>query len=85
MDHIKLDPKEYDPELCDLLDKMTVPKVEERLGYNTDFIGIMKHPYFKDVNWDDVRNKKLKPTWYTSDKKLVKYNEMLRSKKPLPE
>ena len=34
----------------------------KRLGSGTrDAQEIKEHPYFKDVNWDDIYNKKLKP------------------------
>ncbi len=71
MDHILLDPKEYDPELCDLLDQMTCEEQTQRLGYNTGCRDIKKHAYFKDINWNDVANKKLEPLWYKpTDKRL---------------
>ena len=34
---------------------------KERLGSKGDAEEIKKHPYFKDVNWDDVYNKKIPP------------------------
>ena len=44
----------------DLIKKLLIIKPEKRLGYNFDLKEIQSHPYFNDVNWDFVYQKKIK-------------------------
>ena len=49
-------------EAAELLKGLLERDPKKRLGGNIkDAEEIKEHPYFKDVNWDDVYNKKLKP------------------------
>ena len=45
----------------DLIKKLLIIKPEKRLGYNFDLKEIQSHPYFNDVNWDFVYQKKIEP------------------------
>ena len=49
-------------EAAELLKGLLERDPKKRLGGNIkDAEEIKEHPYFKDINWDDVYNKKLKP------------------------
>ncbi|ETB62025.1 AGC protein kinase [Plasmodium yoelii 17X] len=50
------------PEIADLLKKLLQKNPQKRLGSGiTDAEEIKKHPFFKKINWDDVRSKKISP------------------------
>ncbi|EUD64870.1 AGC protein kinase [Plasmodium inui San Antonio 1] len=50
------------PDAVDLLKKLFEKNPKKRLGSGaTDAEEIKNHPFFKNVNWDDVLNKKVKP------------------------
>lgn len=36
---------------------------EERLGSIADSLEVMSHPWFKDINWSDLLQKKIKPLY----------------------
>ncbi|MCQ2815936.1 MAG: protein kinase [archaeon] len=44
-----------------LLQDLLVKDPSKRLGAKNDVEEIKKHPYFSDVNWDDVYNRRLSP------------------------
>ena len=48
-------------EASELLRGLLERDPNKRLGSKNDAQEIKEHPYFKDVNWDDVYNKKIKP------------------------
>jgi PAS domain S-box-containing protein len=52
-----LKPKVSD-NLKDLISKLLVKDYKKRLGYNIGAEEIKEHPFFKDVNWDLLKNKK---------------------------
>ncbi|SOV17109.1 RAC-beta serine/threonine protein kinase [Plasmodium sp. gorilla clade G2] len=55
-------PKNLSPKAVDLLKKLFEKNPKKRLGSgSTDAQEIKKHPFFKNVNWDDVLYKKVKP------------------------
>ena len=46
----------------DLLNQLLEVNPQNRLGFGEDGVDKIKnHPYFKDVKWDDVKNKKINP------------------------
>lgn len=48
----------------DILRKLLTREPDKRLGCGpTDAMEIMKHPFFADINWDDVYHKRIKPTF----------------------
>ncbi|CAG9472541.1 unnamed protein product [Plasmodium vivax] len=55
------------PDAVDLLKKLFEKNPKKRLGSGvTDAEEIKNHPFFKNVNWDDVLNKKVKPPFKPS-------------------
>lgn len=48
----------------DLIKLFLMRNPQERLGANNGFQEIKKHPWFKNVNWDDVIQKKTQPQIY---------------------
>ena len=55
-------PEYISNEAAELLQRLLERDPNKRLGGgNRDAQEIKDHPYFKDVNWDDIYNKKLKP------------------------
>lgn len=54
--------KKFSPALIDFLDKILIIDPKERLGSN-GIEEIMQHKFFKNVNWDDVHKRKLKPPY----------------------
>jgi serine/threonine protein kinase len=48
----------------DILRKLLIREPEKRLGCGpTDALEVMQHPFFADINWDDIYNKRVKPTY----------------------
>jgi hypothetical protein len=47
-------------EAADFMNKMLKRKIRQRLGYN-GISEIKNHIWLRDVNWDDLYNKKIKP------------------------
>ena len=63
-------------EAQDLINKLLVINPKKRLGYGDNGSNKIKHhPYFKDVNWQDAWNLKLKPPFIPdlSDETDLKY------------
>ena len=63
-------------EAQDLINKLLVVNPKKRLGYGENGSNKIKHhPYFKDVNWQDAWNQKLKPPFIpdVSDETDLKY------------
>uniref|UniRef100_A0A8C9LM59 Non-specific serine/threonine protein kinase n=1 Tax=Piliocolobus tephrosceles TaxID=591936 RepID=A0A8C9LM59_9PRIM len=55
-------PCSFSPVVVDLLKKLFEKNPKKRLGYGIkDAEEIKSHAFFKNVNWDDVLNKKVKP------------------------
>jgi serum/glucocorticoid-regulated kinase 2 len=44
----------------DLILKLLNKEYDKRLGFNKGFDEIKKHEFFKDINFDDLLNKKIK-------------------------
>lgn len=53
------------------------------LGYYTGVVDVMAHPYFDDVNWEDVAGYKLDPVWYKQDPDVLNYVKNALEKDPL--
>lgn len=48
----------------DILQKLLAREPSKRLGCGpTDALEIMQHTFFKDINWDDVYHKRIKPSF----------------------
>ena len=64
-----------------LLRALLKKEPEERLGYKNDVEEIKAHEYFKDINWDDVYDRKLSPPIppkKMSKKKGIDINKILK-------
>lgn len=47
-----------------ILQKLLTREPDKRLGCGpTDALEIMKHPFFADINWDDIYHKRIKPAF----------------------
>jgi classical protein kinase C len=59
----------FSPEAKSLLQGLLERDPNKRLGSSTqDASDIMGHPFFRDINWDDLRAKRITPAYkpYTS-------------------
>lgn len=45
----------------DLVKKLLVKDPEERLGFREGAIELKRHPFFKNINWEDLKNRKVRP------------------------
>ena len=55
-------PEFIQPDTASLLKGLLQKDPRKRLGGgNRDALEIKEHPYFRDVNWDDVYNKRIRP------------------------
>lgn len=61
-------PDFFSKSIRDLLGKLLEKKPERRIGSFKGALEIKNHEFFKDINWDDVYNKKLKPPLPSSKK-----------------
>lgn len=53
-------PAYHSAESIDLVDRLITIDPKKRLGYKGSH-EIKSHPFFKNINWDDVYNKRIKP------------------------
>jgi protein kinase X len=64
-------PREFDSAAKSLIKKLTKHDLSERFG---NLLGgaedIKKHRFFKHLNWDDLINKRIKPTYIPPSKEL---------------
>lgn len=61
-DPLKMDPKKFSPTSQDLIKRLLVRDETKRLGSGpTGVKEIQDHPWFKGVDWDLVRQRKVKP------------------------
>ena len=59
-DEIKFPNKPTISKECkDLIRKLLNKKYKERLGFNNDFDDIRKHDFFKEINFDDLNDRKI--------------------------
>ena len=54
-------PDFFSEELKDLLRKMLDKNPKNRIGIENDKSDLKNHEFFKDINWDDIMKKKVKP------------------------
>ena len=55
-------PKNMDKDAKDLIQHLLVVNPQKRLGHGPDGTqNIKKHPFFKGINWEDAKKKKIKP------------------------
>ena len=54
-------PEYFSEELKDLLKKMLNKNPKERIGIENDKTDLKNHEFFRDINWDDIMKKKVKP------------------------
>ncbi|KAJ8910959.1 hypothetical protein NQ315_017404 [Exocentrus adspersus] len=59
-----------DQSLSDLIDKLLQKDLRMRIGSKNGLIDVMNHPFFKDINWEDVRNFRNVPPFDTREEKL---------------
>lgn len=52
---------EISPEAKDFILKLLNRDTKKRLGAGNDFDDIKSHPWFKDIDWDKLFNKKIEP------------------------
>ena len=48
-------------EIKDLLTKLLIKDPKKRIGINNDKTDLKNHAFFKDINWEDIALKKIKP------------------------
>lgn len=53
-------PQGWAPEVADLINQLICRKQEDRLGKN-GAKSIKEHPWFSDINWEDIVNRKVQP------------------------
>ena len=51
----------FSEEIKDLLKKMLHKDPKKRIGINNDKSDLKNHEFFKDINWEDMALKKVKP------------------------
>ena len=54
-------PEFFSEELKDLLKKMLHKDPKKRIGIENDKSDLKNHEFFRDINWDDIMKKKIKP------------------------
>ena len=54
-------PEVFSEELKDLLKKLLQKDPKKRIGIGNDKTDLKNHPFFADINWDDIANKKIPP------------------------
>ena len=54
-------PEFFSDELKDLLKRMLDKNPKNRIGIENDKSDLKNHEFFRDINWDDIMNKKIKP------------------------
>ena len=62
----------------DLIKKLLNKNYEERLGYNNDFEDIRNHEFFKDINLNELSDKKIE-SYYKPE--IIDINERIKKKK----
>lgn len=57
-------PSNVSPLVKDLIQKLLIKDPSKRLGNGEDDVeAIKQHPFFQDIKWDDVLQKKIEPQW----------------------
>lgn len=63
-------------EVQDIIKKLLNPDASQRLGAG-GVNEIMKHPWFKDINFEDICNRKVKPTYLPVINEIIEENKVL--------
>lgn len=53
-------PENWAPEVGDLINQLICRKEDQRLG-KTGAKVVKSHPWFSDINWDEIASKKISP------------------------
>jgi hypothetical protein len=53
-------PESWAPEVADLINQLISRKEDQRLG-KTGAKSVKSHPWFSDINWEDIAAKKAQP------------------------
>jgi tRNA A-37 threonylcarbamoyl transferase component Bud32 len=64
------------PELKDLISKLLVPETEKRLG-SKGVKEIMKHPWFDDIRFEDILQRKMTPPYKPEVPEIIEENPVL--------
>ena len=80
LEQIKNNKLEFHPffsdELKDLLTKILNKEPEKRIGIINDKSDLKNHEFFKDINWEDIALKKIKPPMdIVNDREIDNFNE----------
>lgn len=75
-------PHQLSSDVRDLLVKLLQKDPEKRLGTHEGAAEIKKHSWFRDVNWDDVYNRKFEPPIPYLKRKVEKGNGQIIIQKP---
>jgi len=73
-------PKHLSEECKDLIAKLLQRDPEKRLGFEKDGESVREHPWFRDIDWQKVYNRELKPPIYPG--KAVNWNSPINIKFP---
>ena len=66
--------------LKDLINKLLIKKVEERLGYQNGFEEIKNHIFFKDFNFEELLEKKLQPPYIPTIGDIMENNKKIEER-----
>lgn len=67
---------EFNPKAQDLIKKLLEKEPQNRIGYGErDGEAIKEHEYFSDVNWDDISEKRIKPSFVPENKLEENFDE----------
>ena len=78
-------PSHLSQEAVDFLSKLFCRDPGSRLGSQNDVEDIKQHPFFKDLNWDDVYNKKYEPEWkpaFSNEMDTSNFDKVFTGEKP---
>ena len=75
----------YSDEIMDLVTRLLEKDKSKRLGAKDDFVEVLQHPFFADLDIDQLENKELEPPFKpnVSSKDLSKYFNVQDSKQAL--
>lgn len=64
-------PNDWNVEVADLINNLICRKEENRLGKN-GAKAVKEHPWFSNINWDDITNKRVTPIFKPRNVNLYK-------------
>lgn len=87
LQQLKFKPSVEISEDCEnFLEKILQKNPENRLGSLADSLEIMSHPWFSNINWSDLMQKKVKPPYqpYSNEKDWIKnFDPIYTKEKPM--